>query len=650
MRDDKTASIAETIGRAGGRGFAEGAGEHIPRILEEQVGPFWSKLHKELPGTARESIREAINELKNAGSSVVKSVSVPAGLGAVAGAASASPDERVSGATRGAVGGMAGGMLGAAWGHGRPVAINRTLPVAGSLLGGAVSGATTRTQEREPMTTNKYAGVTLDWYDDQGATLKAMFPSIDALPDFIKEADVRPMEKLANEDFALVALDSGNVMRKFACHDPGTTAMSVIYFMEHGDKLPDAAQKLAATNLVEACQRFELSPPVVLEKLALDPRVISGLIGAGVGGAGGAAMGGEEHRLLGAGLGALGGAGLGAGGAHLFMKSRAGASVPTVTPVAPDVETFIHPGKVTSTPVTSEGLPGVVTDPKLREIDERIKAMRRKLDQDRLALELSRSAQKSGKTVLSSANVIDITGQRPTPKMKVASSNNPNDYAVVMPDGSRHYPIHTWDLVKKAEVYYQDEHGRMQPEIRRQYAVKLASRAMSMGYPLDPEILEAGAQNWAPKGHLRAAVEMRKVACQPGESRQFLDELLEKRASMEPETYAEVLRRFDVQNGLDKGWDHLVLDPWASTFSAVKTAEVVWEDGADRVTDDELVNLSTNHLKRMRQVLTESMCKEFVKDPIGIFESMPMPQKRIISRLASDHREYSDVTDNEKSA
>jgi hypothetical protein len=52
----------------------------------------------------------------------------------------------------------------------------------------------------------------------------------------------------------------------------------------------------------------------------------------------------------------------------------------------------------------------------------------------------------------------------------------------------------------------------------------------------------------------------------------------------------------------------------------------------------------------MRQVLTESMCKEFVKDPIGIFESMPMPQKRIISRLASDHREYSDVTDNEKSA
>jgi hypothetical protein len=602
MRDDKTASIAETIGRAGGRGFAEGAGEHIPRILEEQVGPFWSKLHKELPGTARESIREAINELKNAGSSVVKSVSVPAGLGAVAGAASASPDERVSGATRGALGGMAGGMLGAAWGHGRPVAINRTLPVAGSLLGGAVSGATTRTQEREPMTTNKYAGVTLDWYDDQGATLKAMFPSAALLPDFIKEADVRPMEKLGNEDFALVAIDSGNVMRKFACHDPGTTAMSVIYFMEHGDKLPDAAQKLAAANLVEACQRFDLAPPAAMMKVAKLPSALRQAV-----------AGGKIPPWS---------------GAEFLFSSPEKRYIIDRTRAA-----LI--GQAAGSPAIRAKM---LYNPTMEEVAKGGKWHR------------LRAKEQLSHIPVKKASVVDITGKSPRPKIKVATPMNDNDYAVVLPGGSRHYPIHTWDLVKKAEVYYQDEHGRMQPEIRRQYAVKLASRAMSMGYPLDPEILEAGAQNWAPKGHLRAAVEMRKVACQPGESRQFLDELLEKRASMEPETYAEVLRRFDVQNGLDKGWDHLVLDPWASTFSAVKTAEVVWEDGADRVTDDELVNLSTNHLKRMRQVLTESMCKEFVKDPIGIFESMPMPQKRIISRLASDHREYSDVTDNEKSA
>jgi hypothetical protein len=538
--------------------------------------------------------------------------------------------------------------------------------------------------EVNPMV-SKYAGVTLDWYDDHGATLKAMFPSVDLLPDFIKEADVRPMEKLANEDFALVALDSGTVMRKFACHDPGTTAMSVIYFMEHGDKLPDAAQKLAAANLVEACQRFDLAPPALMQKMAgLDPGKLQYLKSMAVPAAIGATFGGihgsridDEHRvrntLLGAGMGGL----LGATVEKAFPSAESSGS---------RLENVVQQA---ARGVTGGNIGGLATkgafqgDKQRKAYDEAMAKKTAGIKErlapaaERLAGGMGRAeeamrgwAKKSpskgsqlgaagligGSTMLGAsamhkkASVVDITGKLPTPAVKVASSSNPDDYAVVLPDGSRHYPIHTWDLVKKAEVYYQDEHGRMQPEIRRQYAVKLASRAVSMGYPLDPEILEAGATDWAPKGHLKAAVEMRKIACQPGESRQFLDELFEKRSSMEPETYAEVLRRFDVQNGLDKGWDQLVLDPWASTFSAVKTAEVVWEDGADRVTDDELVNLATNHLKRMRQVLTESMCKEFVKDPIGIFESMPMPQKRIISRLASDHREYSDVTDNEKSA
>jgi len=363
---------------------------------------------------------------------------------------------------------------------------------------------------------NKYAGVTLDWYDDKGATLKTKFPAASALPDIIKEADVRPMEKLANEDFALVAIDSGHVMRKFACHDPGTTAMSVIYFMEHGDKLPEGAQKMAAANLVDACKQFELKPPAVMEKMA------------------------------------------------------------------------------------------------------------------------GKAAPKE--------KVADITGKRPAPKMKVASSNDPGDYAVVLPDGRRFYPIHTWDLVKKAEDYFQDKRNRMQPEIRRQYAVKLAAKAYTIGYPVDPEILDAGATEWAPSGHLKAAVEMRKIACQPGNDRRFLDELFEKRASLEPGTYAEVLRRFDVKHGLDRGWDHVILDPWASTFGMNKQADVVWEDGNDRVTNDQLVSLAQNHLPRLRQILTESMCKEFLKDPAGIFESMPLPQKKIISRLASDHPENSEIT------
>lgn len=361
----------------------------------------------------------------------------------------------------------------------------------------------------------KLAAVTIDWFDDNGETLKKKFPAVESLPDIIKEADLKPKEKLANEQFALVAIDGGHVFRKYACHDPGATAMSVIYFMEHGDKLPEGAQKLAATNLMTACITHGLTPPPAITKIA---------------------------------------------DASVFLET-----------------------------------------PPPRQ------------------------------------NMAHITGQAPAPIIKEAKPESSEDYAVILPDGSRHYPISTWDQVKQAEAYFQNECRRMVPEIRRQYAVKLAAKAQHMGFPISKEILELGATTYGKDGHLKLAVEMRKIACVHDHSIEFLDELFEKRASIEPEHYAECLRRFDINEGFDPGWDHVILDPWASTFGINKQAAVVWEEGADRVTDDALRNLADNHLDLViNEQFTDHFAEEFRQDPVGIFNSMPTPQKKIIARMASD--------------
>lgn len=649
---------------------------------------------------------------------------------------------------------------------------------------------------------NKYAGVTLDFYDDKGATLKAKFPTPESLPDIIKIADVRPMEKLGNEDFALIALDEGHVLRKYACHDAGTTAMSVVYFMEHGDKLPENAQKLAAVNLVQACRRFDIRPPDLLVKTAgLVPELRNMIAGALGGGVGEAAINPDLNlRDLGISLAVGAATGLLPVPANTMMRALGGAMVPAVshaagntmsggekrstgtiggggavgnpekesqklaaanlaracirfdldppealvkTAVSPEwvkgtvarwapkatreailsgpaalrrhttrlmsaaekhspqagakhealahqllgqwgvAKSYRHPkelaaaretllargfapAKVAAAPSGGESqkqaadiIAGGKADkktssdfsPKQMEMGKKVE--KEHTNNPQVAAEVARDHLEEipdyytrldkMENEAKQANVVDITGKRPTPKVKVAKASGPEDYAVIL-DGKGYYPIHTWDLVKKAEVYYQEEKGRMQPEVRRQYAVKLADKAASMGYPLDPDVLEAGATSWAPKGHLKAAVEMRKIACQPGTGdRKFLDELFEKRASIDPPTYAEVLRRFDVEHGLDKGWDHVILDPWASTFGLNKTADVVWEDGADRVTNDQLMFLSQNHAAFNRD-FTEEFRKEFQKDPVSIFESLPLPQKRIIARLAADFPHQSEIT------
>jgi hypothetical protein len=356
----------------------------------------------------------------------------------------------------------------------------------------------------------RFSGTTLDFYDDRGATLKALFPAVEQIPDLIKEADVKPKEKLPNDAFALIMEDEGHIFRKFACNDAGTTAMSAIYFMEHGEKLPEEAQKVAASCIVEACTRYGLMPPEAVIKVAEQAW--------------------QERQPM-----------------------------------------------------------------------------------------------------------VPVTGQTPASKTKLARPTDDKDYAVILPDGSRHYPIDTWDRVKTAEGYFQEEQIRMQPEIRRQFAVKLASKCYELGYPLDADIFEAGSTEYASAGHIKASLEMRKTACAPdGGDREFLDELFEKVGSVQPEVFAETLRRFDVQTGLHQGWDHIILDPWASTFGIEKVAKVVWESGADRVTLDQLKNLSQNQHLVLQDLFNEQFVKEFLKDPEAIFNSMPDPQKKILARLAND--------------
>jgi hypothetical protein len=236
------------------------------------------------------------------------------------------------------------------------------------------------------------------------------------------------------------------------------------------------------------------------------------------------------------------------------------------------------------------------------------------------------------------SDLVDITGKKPTVKIKTATLTE-DDYAVVTEDGSKHYPINTWDLVKQAEDYFQEERIRLDPEIRRQFAVNLTKKAAAMGYPLEAGIVELGSESYAPKGHLKAAIEMRKVACAPrSEGRKFLDELFEKTAELQPEVYAECLKRFDIESGLNSGWDQVILDPWASTYGIDKTANVVWESATDRVTDQDLCNLALNHGSLLQRHFACPIVAEFQKHPVTIFESMPIPQKKILARMAQDVR------------
>lgn len=120
---------------------------------------------------------------------------------------------------------------------------------------------------------NKISGLVLDYYDDRdGDVLKSVFPTRDSVPEVIKQAhslSYEERQKIPEDAFALVMVEDGQVLRKFATADGGNTALSVEYFLRTGHKLPLEAQKTAAANLVDACHCYGLEPPDSLVKVAI---------------------------------------------------------------------------------------------------------------------------------------------------------------------------------------------------------------------------------------------------------------------------------------------------------------------------------------------------------------------------------------------
>lgn len=123
---------------------------------------------------------------------------------------------------------------------------------------------------------DKLSGLILDVYDDtEGTVLRDLFSSSEEVPDMAKEAHALSAEdrgNLPDDAFALVLVNNGTELKKFATVDETNTALSVMYFSKTAHKLPKEAQSVAAENLWAACDMHGLEAPEWLKKTALSLR------------------------------------------------------------------------------------------------------------------------------------------------------------------------------------------------------------------------------------------------------------------------------------------------------------------------------------------------------------------------------------------
>lgn len=497
------------------------------------------------------------------------------------------------------------------------------------------------------------SGLLLDVYDDfSGETLRALYPSREDIPDGVKQAFCAmgaDRASLPDDVFALVLVNNGEKLRKYACVDEGNTVLSVQYFLKHAHKLPLEAQKVAAENLVAACSWYDFEPPEDLQKIALGlgtamtaltaVPIIKGttqsikenLAATRAGEAAGAGIVTPQMRnqMLGKHASAL---------VEALAEKTAEISG---TQLAPNQE----PGSLKVTAQKS-------VIPKTAGMGHLVPGHKGEAGNFGPEETEKYDGYTKGKTpnrfpqthLRPTVDVSDKKASAPTTTRKVAH------YAV---PSQQKYPLDSYVHVKQASAYFDSYFKHMSPPLRREFAENLVKRASVLAIEVSDVAQKYGASDFAPEHEIKAAFDARRLelAHQP-EALAVLDgvervarfrmwkEADEKVASTtSPDFVVELLSQFDRAAGLDRCYDRSVPDPFYSIFGQEKTAESegCWSDiiGNEMVTEEALCRLAKVGGQTLKHTFDMDFQKEFRKDPVGIYKSLPLDQKKMLMRLAN---------------
>lgn len=431
----------------------------------------------------------------------------------------------------------------------------------------------------------KTAGVVFDFYDDpNGSLLKKAFPTPQDLPDIIKTAHILTADErevLRNEAFALVMVNEGKHLRKFACVDAGNTALSAMYFLEHFRSLPSEAIKVACANLIEACEEFGL-PTGHLAKVAAshgmsrkrDPMRQSQFVS-------------EDGEWA----------------QRTNILSEKGSDGGKVMTTASTMKTAGIGRELAVNTAANLASTGIIAGG---------------------AFAAGRASGKQKK-----ANIVDVTDSEPD----VWFAQREVEHSAL--DGR--YPLDSYADVKHAVAYFADSHLEMTPEDRHEYCVKTASRARELGIETSELIDRYGSTEYA--YDVDAHLAGRRAIC-PAEFKPVYNELQEKRAMIEPTQFVELLKEADEAANLHWYWGADISDPYFATFggnSEKLASEWSWQGRVgDYVNAEQLKNLALNGRPLVHKHFTSDMTNAFCKDPVTIFKSLPDDTKAILARLAND--------------
>jgi len=468
----------------------------------------------------------------------------------------------------------------------------------------------------------KTAGLVLDLYDSP-KDIKHIFPTLDDVPAQIKEAQVLSsveLEGLPDHLFALV-LDNGDApLRKYACVDAGGTLLNVGYFLMHGHKLPEEAQKVAAQNLQVACGWYGLEPPDELCKVALGlntlltaamaPSLVKG-----------------TSQQIGNNL-----AGLQASSGHVMplgQQSAAGSMLKGAEATGSSLLPAQDPGDLVA--ATERGKPGSSNTSAAKS------ASTGHLVPGHGGEKGTELEQAFGVAKEQYEEAPQLPAQKMSPHVDVRGKEPPKKLEKEASVGL--FPLDNYAQVQEAVRYAEDNKDVLPAEFLHDFSVPLVKRASQLGLPLSDELRAYGSTTFAPDEQLQVGLDTRRQHMSK-EACLALDALFEQRGLLGPDGYCQLLQHIDKTAGVEWLYGRAILNPQLSTYGVTKTAadgEDTWVHANDYITRAQIENFGVTAALALRDDYGDEFVKAFQKEPWAMFKSLPLPQQVRIARRASDN-------------
>lgn len=463
----------------------------------------------------------------------------------------------------------------------------------------------------------KLAGIIHDVYDDTSASVLAgVVQSGSPLHEKVaglRLLDASELEALPDRVFAMVGTVEGQTVRKYAMHDEGHLRTSLLYFAQSAGSLPIATAVKVAQNLLVGCDWYDVPPPADVEKLAgLVNRAMNTVVGV----TGAMDVADNASKLP----GHVGGALQAARAAQLSGVKAASAELHYSDEEVRKIE-------------NSQDLP---KDVEILDTALRLKTRKHTKKADVPAHAMSRSgtlpevplsgprtdARRTNKV----SHVGDISAEAalPTYTRKVATRSVGG------------LPLDEVAQVKRAAAWLDTHAAELTPQDRRVYAEAIAISGDELGEKVAGDMISkyAGMEYG---DYIYTEIRARVSAFEGTEKEAAYAACLEKVASSPPGALAQELYDLDVANNVDLVWNRSIMgfrDPYRAVYEKASADESYsWSSGTDYTSSMLLQRLAQEY--QLEKVFDKDLAESFKKDPVGIFKSLPDPQKTVLARLAS---------------